>query len=68
MNSGNTLKIILVLGLAVVGLIVAISLLKALVGVVLSLVIPVAVLGGILYVLYVVVGKKSLGGGGRSLP
>ncbi|MER3412984.1 MAG: hypothetical protein C4341_01865 [Armatimonadota bacterium] len=55
-------------GIGVLLVIVAFSVLVAVVKTLLGLVIPLAVLAGILYVLYQVFGKKALGGGRIRLP
>jgi len=52
----------------VVVLYVAYKLVVGLIAGILSLVMPLLVIGGIGYVLYLVIGKKALGGGRRILP
>ena len=69
---GNTLKFILFAVLAILGISVALKIVGAVVGglmhLILNLLVPAAILLGILYVIYALTGKKSIGGGGRSLP
>lgn len=55
-------------GVGILLVIVAITVLVAVVKTLLGLAIPLAILAGIVYVLYQVFGKKSLGGGRRRLP
>lgn len=55
-------------GVGILLVIVAITVLVAVVKTLLGLVIPLAILAGIVYVLYQVFGKKSLGGGRGRLP
>lgn len=55
-------------GVGILLVIVAITVLVAVVKTLLGLVIPIAILAGIAYVLYQVFGKKSLGGGRGRLP
>lgn len=65
---GNVLKIIAMVILGIIAFKLAIGLVSGILHTLFSLLIPVAVLAGIVYVLYQMSGKKSLGGGGRSLP
>lgn len=52
----------------VVVLYVAYHLLIHLIGAIISLVVPLAVIGGIGYVVYLMINRKALGGGRRILP
>ena len=69
---GNAIKFILFAVLAIVGISIALKIVGVVVGgiinLILNLLVPAAILLGILYVIYALTGKKSLGGGGRSLP
>ncbi|MBV6459809.1 MAG: hypothetical protein HONBIEJF_02963 [Fimbriimonadaceae bacterium] len=60
----NFAKIVVLAIVAFFAFGIAISLIKSLV----ALVIPIALLCGLGYVAWLILGKKSLGGGGRSLP
>lgn len=60
----NPVKIGVVIILAIVGVYAAI----ALVGSLLKMIVPIAIFAAIGLILYGVVTRKSLGGGGRSLP
>lgn len=67
----NFLKIIGYVILGILAFSVAIWVIKTTVGLVLGILyalIPIAILGGVAYLIYNAVQKKSLGGGGRSLP
>lgn len=67
----NFLKIIGYLILGILAFSVAIWVIKTTVGLVIGVLyalIPIAILGGVAYLIYNAVQKKSLGGGGRSLP
>jgi hypothetical protein len=65
----NFAKIVVLAIVAFFALGLVIGLIKNVVGFLLSLVFPVAVLAGLGYIAWVMLGKKSLGGGGgRSLP
>lgn len=55
-------------GIGILLVIVAVSVLIAVVKTLLALVIPLAILGGAVYVLYQLFGKKALGGGRNRLP
>lgn len=55
-------------GVGILLVIVAISVLVAVVKTLLGLVIPLAILAGVVYVLYQVFGKNALGGGRNRLP
>lgn len=68
MEDRSALKNILILVALLFGGWVAYKILISLVGAILGLVIPVAVIAGIGYVIYLATSRKSLGGGRRTLP
>jgi hypothetical protein len=65
--SGTLRTVLLVVGALVLGYF-AINLVIGLVKGLLSLLIPVLIIGGIAYALYVVFNRKALGGSRRTLP
>lgn len=64
----NALKFLLYVILALFGVFLVIGLVGKLVQLILGIAIPLAIIGGVGYILYAVFVRKSLSGGGRSLP
>jgi len=64
----GTVKLVLMILAAVVGIVIVYKLLLGLISTVLSLVVPLAIVLGIGYVIYLAIDRKALGGGRRFLP
>lgn len=63
----NIWKVILAVVLVLVAVSIAVSILQAVFGLLISVVIPLAVVAGIGYLIYLAFRPKSIGGSGRSL-
>lgn len=64
----GTVKLVLIILAAVVGLAIVYRLVMGLISTVLSLIVPLAIVLGVGYVIYLAIDKKALGGGRRYLP
>ena len=64
----GTVKLVLLILAAIIGVYIVIKLLAGLVATVLSLIIPLALVLGIGYVIYLAIDRKALGGSRRYLP
>ena len=65
--SSTFAKVLVVLG-ALIAAYILLGMVLKLAGAILALIMPVLVVGGIVYVLYAVYGRKALSGGKRTLP
>lgn len=64
----GTVKLVLLILAAIVGIYVVIKLVTGLISTVLSLILPLAVVLGVGYVIYLAIDRKALGGSRRYLP
>lgn len=64
----GTVKLVLLILAAIVGVVIVYKLLVGLIATVLSLIVPLAIVLGIGYVIYLAIDRKALGGGRRYLP
>ena len=64
----GTVKLVLMILAAVVGIAIVYRLVMGLISTVLSLIVPLAIVLGVGYVIYLAIDKKALGGGRRYLP
>lgn len=66
--SSNTKKLIFLVVALVLGYYAVTAILSAALGILTHLIIPLAIVGGIVFVGYQMFGRKALGGGRRTLP
>ena len=64
----GTVKLVLMILAAVIGIAIVYRLVMGLISTVLSLIVPLAIVLGVGYVIYLAIDRKALGGGRRYLP